>query len=273
MTPQSTFAFNKTPSVLSRLITTLLVFSAVAYGVLFAYSLNTPETIEHQTHDFIKTRIARITHQKIASLGTKHAKNPLIKLSKRIWKKKSEKLARYQRALKEHLDEKLAIVMGKMRNLDCSCRKKYAHFYHGVLLGAIADLKEKKDRLEAFMSYQYMHIIQKIIHDIRIFLGSSLLVILMLLALRFLKPQDRRPLDILAATMLVSTLIASYLYLFQQNWFMTIIFSDYLGYTYLLYLGIVFLLLLDIIFNRSRVIHVLIEILGQGIGSALGPAC
>jgi len=163
--------------------------------------------------------------------------------------------------------------MAKMQNLDCSCRKKYAHFYHGILLGAIGNLKEKKDKLEAFMSYQYMHIIQKLIHDIRIFLGSSLLIILMLITLRLLKPQDRRALDILALSMLVSTLVASYMYLFQQNWFFTIIYSDYLGYTYLVYLGLVFLMLLDIIFNRSRVVQLILEGLGQGIGGSLGPTC
>jgi hypothetical protein len=50
----------------------------------------------------------------------------------------------------------------------------------------------------------------------------------------------------------VSTLIASYWYVMGQNWFMTLVYADFYGWTYLVLLGVIFLVLLDIGLNRAR---------------------
>ena len=44
-----------------------------------------------------------------------------------------------------------------------------------------------------------------------------------------------------------------YLYLFSQDWLLTIIHGDYVGFAYIGWLGAAFLLLLDIAINRGRV--------------------
>jgi len=54
---------------------------------------------------------------------------------------------------------------------------------------------------------------------------------------------------------------------FEQNWLLTIIYNDYLGFAYLGYLLIVFLFLCDIVLNRARVTTKIVN----AIGNALGP--
>lgn len=62
--------------------------------------------------------------------------------------------------------------------------------------------------------------------------------------------------------------ICSYFYVFEQNWLLTVIFNDYLGFTYLAYLAVVFGLLCDIILNRARITTRIVNTVLEAIGSA-----
>jgi hypothetical protein len=68
--------------------------------------------------------------------------------------------------------------------------------------------------------------------------------------------------------MLTSTLLTSYLYLFKQNWFYTILYSEYWGFWYLFYIGIIFLFLCDIIFNKARITTEIVNAILNALGSA-----
>lgn len=104
---------------------TLLIF-VLGYGILFAYSLASPQHIEQNARAFIKKKILEKTHQKIDNLGAEHKDNELVKLSAKIFKQKTQRLNAYKKTLKNKVDQKLAAVIGEMKNLDCKCRKKYA---------------------------------------------------------------------------------------------------------------------------------------------------
>ena len=68
-----------------------------------------------------------------------------------------------------------------------------------------------------------------------------------------MKPQAIKHLFLPAILLFLSSIISSYFYLFQQNWFFTIIYNSYVGWAYLAYLGVVFAFLSDIAFNHGRV--------------------
>ena len=72
-----------------------------------------------------------------------------------------------------------------------------------------------------------------------------------------------------AALLVVATLICSYFYVFEQNWLLTIVYSDYLGFSYLLYLGVVFLFLCDVVFNKGRVTTEVANAISNVLGIAL----
>jgi hypothetical protein len=68
------------------------------------------------------------------------------------------------------------------------------------------------------------------------------------------------------ALLLTATLVCASLYLFEQNWLLTLIHGDYMGWAYASYLGIAFLFLCDIALNKGRLTT---EVL-NGISGALG---
>ena len=253
--------------MINKIIKTFLILGTIIYGIAFAYSLTSSEKIEQSARGFIKEKVSEKTHEKIDNIGSKYKDNKLVKLSAKIFKKKTEELKFYKESLRLKVDEKLAIVMVKMRNLDCECRKKYTKLFHGLISAKILSLKTATRKLDEFMTQKYMYVIKNLINDFRIFLGSSLFILLLMLVLIFIKPQVTMQVNVLAGVMLVATAISSYLYVFNQNWFYTIIYNDFLGYFYLLYMGIIFLFLCDMIFNKARVTESIIHGIGSGPAS------
>lgn len=253
--------------MINNIIKTFLILGTLIYGTAFVYSLTSSEDIEKNTRGFIQEKISQKTHEKIDNIGNKHKDNKLVKLSAKIFKKKAIELQLYREALKSKVDEKLATVMAKMKDLDCECREKYAQFFNGVISSKITSLNNASKKLEEFMTQKYMYIVQNVIQDFRIFLGSSFLILLLMLLLLYMKPQVTMQLNVLAGLMLGSTIVASYLYVFNQNWFYTVIYNDFVGYFYLLYMGIIFLFLCDIIFNKARVTDAIISGIGSGPAS------
>ncbi len=117
----------------------------------------------------------------------------------------------------------------------------------------IALLQAANDRVVAFIQATYMQVVAELKRDIRVFTGSNAGVFLLLLLVSFLRPEAIAHLFVPAALLVVVTLICAYFYVFEQNWLLTIIYGDYLGFAYLAYLGVVFLFLCDIVLNRGRV--------------------
>ena len=66
--------------------------------------------------------------------------------------------------------------------------------------------------------------------------------------------------------------LTAYLYLFNQNWLHTIIFSDYVGMTYIAYLAVAFSFICDLLFNRARITARILSQLFSAVGSAVSVA-
>ncbi|MDD2370216.1 MAG: hypothetical protein PHQ90_13015 [Sulfuricurvum sp.] len=133
-------------------------------------------------------------------------------------------------------------------------------------------LEKAKDKLADFTQSKYNEIVEKLTMDIRIFLGVNSLVFILLFWVSFLKPQATEHLFLPGTLIFFSTAISSYFYLFEQNWFYTILYNDYVGFGYLAYLGLVFAILCDIVFNKARVTTEIINFIASAIGSAFSVA-
>lgn len=90
--------------------------------------------------------------------------------------------------------------------------------------------------------------------DVLIFLGSNLAVMLLALALAVFRSRAAPHLLPISSLLFATTVLGSAWYLFGQNWVITILYSSYFGWSYLILLAIIFTLLLDIAFNRGRLI-------------------
>ena len=246
----------------------IIIFFTILYGSLFAFTFISPQSIEKEARVFITQKVSQKTHERIDAIGSsKIFQHKLFKKAKEKLKSEKSKLFRYKKMLHEKADEKLAAVMAKVQNLDCECRKKHQKIFHALLTGMVQSVSKAVKNIEKFMTQSYMKVMQKILDDFKIFAGSNFVVSFILALLLFFKPQENSSLNILAGLMILSTIICSYFYIFEQNWFFTLIFNDFVGFWYVLYLFLVFLFFVDILFNKGRVTDAILNFIANAFNS------
>ena len=103
--------------------------------------------------------------------------------------------------------------------------------------------------------------------DIRVFAASNAAAFLLLVLVSFLRPEHTRALFVPGVLLTISTLLCAWLYVFEQNWLLTIIHGDYLGLAYTAWLGAVFLLLCDVWLNRARITIRIVESIASTAGA------
>lgn len=176
-------------------------------------------------------------------------------------------IARLQQQLQTQLPERVAAVVAKMLDADCECRERLAVGIRHAARTRIDWLKNAQPQLTALIQGKYVEVVEALLRDLRIFTGSNALVFVLLVVASCLRPQAITQLWLPLSLLLAATLASTYVYLFRQNWFFTIIHNDYVGYGYSVYLLLVFLLLCDVVFNHARVtteaLNQLLRLLGH----------
>ena len=241
----------------------------IIFGSSFIFTYSTPGYVEEIGKDFIKSKIQEKTNEKIEKLTLHKSNSVLQKLASKLVEKNQEKINALKEQLKSKAHVKLAAVIAEMRNLSCECRKKHEKAIERGTKSSILSMENANAVLMDFMKTKYMEVANKLKTDFRIFTGSNTLVFILLLLISFLKPRAITHLILPAALLTLSTVICSYFYIFEQNWFFTIIYNTYLGWSYLAYLGIVFAFLCDIVFNKARATTQIINAILNIIGSAM----
>ena len=260
-------------SIKIKLIKSLLLFFILFYGLLFVVTFFSPQTIEKRAGSFIAQEVSKRTHEHIDSIGShKIFNSKIIQFAKEKMLKEKEKIKSIKEMLHQKADEKLASVMAKMNNLDCECRKKYQKIFHKILIDIRLSVEKRVKQIESFMSQSYMVVMQKLLDDFKIFVGSNFISLFVLFLLFQYKPKYEKVFLWLSIFMLVSTVVCSYFYIFNQNWFFTLIFNDFIGYGYLAYLLALFSFFVDIVFNKARITQVILDAIGS-IFSSVGSAC
>ena len=239
--------------------TLLLVFSAVGtvlFGAAFFASLLNAGYVEEFAKDIIRHQIEKKVHEKIDALDDKF----LSTKAGALIKKYAEEAGTARQQLKEKVPERISAVIAEMRNLDCECRKKIENRFRDGFESQIARAFKAQERLTSLIRTKYMEIAEKLTREFRIFTGTNALIFALLGIAAFFK----RGAGLHLALVLAAT-VTGYLYLFNQNWLHTILFSDYVGFTYILYNSIVFAFLCDVLFNRARVTTQLLGSIGSNI--------
>ena len=242
---------------------------------LFIFTFSDPQAVEKSGKGFIEWKLKNEVNEKIDSIRwprSQTLENLLGAKANELNQKADAKLMAYKLMLKNEVPAIMAEQLAKVRNLDCECRKKWEERLTGFMNVEIATAEKAKEKLADFTQAKYMQIVEKLTIDVRVFLGINSLVFIFLFAASFLKPQATGHLFLPGALLLLSTVICSYFYLFEQNWFYTILYNDYTGFGYLGYLLMVFAILCDIVFNHAKISTVIINFLASAIGSAFSVA-
>lgn len=240
----------------------------ILFGTAFWFTFGVPGYVENQAKEFIKGRIENETKEKIDSLSLAAKESKLGKLAQKLMDTNEEEISKIQASLESQLHVKIADVIAEMADLDCECRDKYAQLIKSGFESRLLSLRNSNEKLVDFMKTKYMEVAAKLTLDLRIFTGSNLVIFMLLLLISLLKPKVVTHLFLPGILLLLSTTICSYFYLFEQNWFFTIIYNSYVGFGYLAYVGILFGIFCDIAFNKARITTEIINGFLHGIGQA-----
>lgn len=198
-------------------------------------------------------------HEKIEALDERF----LSAKAGALIKKHAEEVETAKRRLKEKVPERIAAVIAEMRNLDCECRKKIENYFRDGFESRIVWASRAQEHLTSFIRTKYMETAEKLTREFRIFTGTNAVIFALLGIAAFFKRGAAPHLVPSALVLVAAGTITGYLYLFNQNWLQTILFSSYVGYMYVVYLSVVFAFLCDVWFNRARVTTQLLSSFGS----------
>ena len=237
----------------SIILRSLGALGACLFAFFFALTFSTPEWVENYARDFIESEVSKKLDRRIDTLQVPESENKLSKLAQKLISQNEDQIDELKTKLKNNVHSQIANALAEIRDLDCECRKKWEESFRSGFETKISFLQATNEKIVDFIHFSYVQVVEKLKQDIRVFTGANAAVFLLLLIISFLKPKAITHLFLPGILVSASTIICSYFYIFEQNWLLTIIYSDYLGFAYIVYLGIVFSFLCDIVLNRGRV--------------------
>lgn len=226
---------------------------ALLFAFFFLLTFWRPLWVETFAADFIKSEVSSELHTRIDALGFDGASDALSRAAEAIYRRNQQQIDRYKADLKARVDQQIAACIARMLAVGDEGRERLARWFEAGRLDGMSSLVAVNEKLTDIIQGNYLRVAGELKRDLRIFTATNCACFLLLLAATFLRPDDMKMLTLPALLLATSTLYCSYAYVFNQNWLLTIIYSDYLGFAYLGYLALTFFFLCDILLNRGRV--------------------
>jgi hypothetical protein len=228
---------------------TIGILGIAIFGSLFSLTFASISIIEHSAKGFIKSEIEKQVNEKHHELKESSMVKKALGLSENL----GFKIDKIQNDIDNKLPEKIAAIISSLCGYECEKKKRLAKSIADDYRKEIGAIKVAQQTLGDIIKNQYMSVVTKLLHDLRIFLGSNLAMFAILLSISLTKPNATRHLFFPGILLTISTIISSGIYIFGQNWFYTIIYNAYWGWGYLLLLSFIFGFMVDIALNKGRI--------------------
>jgi hypothetical protein len=266
--PEQDSGIPSTASSIPHLVLRLLgLAGVVVFATFFVLTFSTPQWVERAAADFIESRVRDSVNAGIDDLRPGRGGSALSQLADSLYERNATQIEALKQELKVGVRERWAAALSQVRDLDCECRAAIARMLERGAVLRLESLEAARQELVDYIQSSYMDVVTELKRDIRIFTASNAACFLLLILISFLKPRAVRHLFVPGMLLTAATIFCSYLYVFGQNWLLTIIYGDYLGLAYLAYLGVVFLFFSDIVLNRGRVTTGVVNGIAESIGS------
>lgn len=237
------------------------------FASLFAFTFERPLWVERAARDFISAQVEKQVGSHVARVVGDDT-GRLARAADTIRRRNAARMDELHGWLQGKLHEKIAAALVDVRDPDCVCRERVASLLRAGLLQTLSALEASNAQLTDFIQGRYLRVVAELKRDLRIFTATNAAACLLLLFLSFARPRTIDHLVIPGTLLAVSVFVCSYCYVFEQNWFFTIIYVDYAGFAYLGLLTCVFVMLLDIFLNRGRIVVRLANGMLAAVGSA-----
>jgi hypothetical protein len=241
----------------------------VLFGFFFVLTFSTPQWVEQFAVEFIETRVSEKVNLGIDAYQPSPGEGIAAQLAHDLYQQNEAAIDDLRQQFKQGVRETWASALAEVRDLSCECRKKWLDALEAGTTRHFQSLEATSKQLTGFIQASYMEVATDLKREIRIFTATNAGIFLLLVLVSFLKPGAARHLFAPGLLLCVATLLCAYLYVFEQNWLLTIIYGSYLGLGYAAYLGVVFLLLCDIALNRGRVTTRLVNGMVEALGGVV----
>ncbi|THU01994.1 hypothetical protein E9531_08320 [Lampropedia puyangensis] len=258
-------------SISAWLLTLTACAGTALFTFFFALTFSIPHWVEEYGAAYIQQEASKRINQRIDGIALPQptdANNPVSRAAGAIYARNAESITQYKEMLKARVHAKMAESIAQVRNLNCECRKRWEEWLKDGATTQITLLERANQTISTVIHSTYAQVVEGLKKDIRIFTGVNACMFTLVLALSLFKSRATLQLMIPAGLLVVATLVCTYFYIFEQNWLLTIIHNDYLGFAYLGYLSLVFAFLCDIALNRARITTEIINQILSAIGSA-----
>jgi hypothetical protein len=253
-------------SATRRLVLRIIgVAGAALFAFFFVLTYHRPAWVEDFAASYIESQVAKKVEATIDDLGPPAGDSALSRYAAELYRKNEARISEYKEQLKGKVREQLAICIPQVREMSEELRRKLEAWVEEGAKLSIGELQLDNSRLVGMIQSGYLAVVADLTRDIRVFAASNFIAFLLLLLISFLKPDAVRELFVPAVLLTISTLTCAYLYVFEQNWLLTIIHGNYLGFAYAAYLGVAFLFLCDVWFNKARATIKLMEFFVSGV--------
>ncbi|WP_353571520.1 hypothetical protein [Candidatus Albibeggiatoa sp. nov. BB20] len=253
-----------------RLILRIIsLLGVIVFSLLLGFSYSEQDNIEISAQHFVKQQIElkireKYQHSKVFTFKEK---------AQFITNKFRDEEQKIKMLLENGLPEKIATVIAAMCGYDCEKKKQLTETITQSYTKRIHRIQKAQYNLQNMIKDQYVKVIGKLLTDIRIFCASNASLFLFILFISIVSTKAEKSLLLPTILLLISIIAASSMYLFGQDWFYTIIYNDYMGYSYLIYVGLIFLFLMDITFNKAMATSTIISMIINAIAVALNSSC
>lgn len=230
-------------------IRSIALIGTALFATLLALLVFMPKTYERTALGFAKTEVTRAMQERFE--GSTAAQG-LQKLSNRL-RLRQEKLA-----LTAQGD--LPALVGAVIANYCKCTpatqaetNAAAAAVRAGLTAQAADLGIAQTRVAEMIKGRYDSTIAGLRRDLMIFLGTNLATFLLIGAASFAQTTRRTLIIYPAALLTITVIVCSGFYLFNTDWFYTLLFQNFAGFGYSVWIGVLFALLIDIVLNYARI--------------------
>lgn len=118
----------------------------------------------------------------------------------------------------------------------------------------------------SILSAKYQQILVKLEKDLLIFFVCNSIIFLAILLLVLVRPKHTTQIYLPCALIVTATILSIIIYICGQNWFYSIIYNNYVGYSYLAYVCLISAQILDIALNRGRITAEILNVLSGVFG-------
>lgn len=228
----------------------------LAFFSLFILTFSQAERIEQAATPILKSEVKQALQQQLDNLLSRNSSRigKLLRFGSPILSTESlEEFKEYTTTLNQTLPSLIERQLVLLNNIDCDCRNNWQAKLTAIERIKINSAEQIKQDLVEFSHGKYMHTLNTLTENLRLLFAANVILFVFFLVILKIRPCVIFQLCIPTTLLVLSSMVISYLYFFEQSWFYTLLYSDYFGYCYLTYLSAIFLLLVDIALNRARV--------------------